>query len=80
MMKLVDYYDPDLFNGNFPQHEIPFKKQQKHSYQNEFRIVVNNGTVGDDPLRIEVGDLSDISAKIEATSLNGLLKIESIKV
>jgi hypothetical protein len=80
IMKLVDYYDPNLFNGNFLQHEIPFKKQQKHSYQNEFRIVVNNGRVGDDPLRIEVGDLSDISAKIEATSLNGLLKIESIKV
>jgi hypothetical protein len=79
-MKLVDYYDPDLFHGNFMEHEIPFKKQQRYSYQNEFRIVVNNGTVGDDPLRIEVGDLSDISTKIEAKNLNGLLKIESIKV
>ena len=71
-MKLVDYYDPNLFNGNFLDHDIPFKKQQKHSYQNEFRIAVNNGTAGDDPLCIEVGDLSDISAKVEAVKLNGL--------
>jgi hypothetical protein len=80
MMKLVDYYDPDSFHGNFMEHEIPFKKQQKHSYQNEFRIVVNNGTTGDDPLRIDVGDLSDISAKINAASLNSLLDIASIKM
>ena len=78
-MKLADYYNPDLSHTEFTENIIPFKKQQRFSYQNEFRIVVNNKTIGDTPLRIEVGDLSDISAKINATSLNSLLKLDSIE-
>ena len=78
-MQLVDYYNPDLFHAEFPENVIPFKKQQRFIYQNEFRIVVNNKTIGDAPLRIEVGDLGDISAKINATNLNSLLKLDSIE-
>jgi hypothetical protein len=76
-MKLVDYYDPATFNGSFSEEDIPFNKQQKHSYQNEYRIAVDSRTVGDNEFRLEIGDISDISAKISAADLNNLLKLES---
>lgn len=39
----------------------PFKKFSKHSYQNEFRIVLTNGT--GDPCRLNIGDIRDIAVK-----------------
>ena len=61
---LVEYYDPDKFNGHFPMRDIPFRKAQKFAYQSEYRIVMDTGTHGDDPKIIDVGDIHDIAAKI----------------
>jgi len=78
--RLVEYYDDEIFHGAIKPNEIPFWKQKDFSYQNEFRICVNTKTVGDDPLDISIGNISDICGKIQSDKINDLLSIQSIKV
>jgi hypothetical protein len=78
--RLVEYYDDKTFNGEIPTGEIPFWKQKKYSHQNEFRICVNTKTKGDDPLNIEMGNISDICALIESSKINELFKVHTKKV
>jgi hypothetical protein len=54
--KLVEYYDDETFHGEIAPKDIPFKKQKRFSYQNEFRICVQTKTSGSDPLLIDIGD------------------------
>lgn len=68
--KLVEYYDDETFHGEVEPREIPFKKQKRFSYQREFRICVRTNMEGDDPISIEVGDISDICGKTESSQLN----------
>jgi hypothetical protein len=74
-LKLVDYYDDQAFNGQFPNENIAFHKQMRFAYQQEFRICVRTGTRGDDPLWIDIGDIGDISGKVEAAQLNSTFKV-----
>lgn len=57
---LVEYFDPDTFNGSFDENEAIFRKKNCFSHQKEYRICVDNGTSGDDPRVINMGDISDI--------------------
>jgi hypothetical protein len=75
--KLVDYYDDEVFHGEIPMAEIPFKKQKRFSYQREFRLCVYPRTQQDTAITIAIGDISSICAKVEAARLNGLLGIQS---
>ena len=68
---LVRYYDPESFHGNFRDVESIFHKQDRHSYQREFRFVVDSGFVSDSPLILEIGDLSDITRRFDSAELNG---------
>lgn len=68
-MKLVDYYDEKQFHGKFNEIEIPFKKQLKFSYQNEYRICVCPKTFDSNPLIIDIGSIRDISTKTISSSL-----------
>jgi hypothetical protein len=72
---LVDYYDPTSRHGEFPLNEVPFWKMKKFSHQKEYRIAVDTHTTGEDPRFIEINDISDISAKMDAANVNGLFKI-----
>jgi len=76
--KLIDYYD-ESFNCEIEEKEIPFKKQNKYSYQNEFRICVDTKTIGEEAINIDIGDIKDISAKTESSNLNALFGVNSIK-
>ena len=42
---LVKYYDPATFHGNFRDVESVFQKQERCSYQREFRFVIDTGFV-----------------------------------
>ena len=66
---LVEYYDDKTFNGRIPEEEIPFWKQKRFAYQQEFRVCVRIGTTGNDPLTIEIGDIGQFAAKIESSRL-----------
>jgi hypothetical protein len=73
--ELVEYYDDTTFNGNFEPRDAPFRKQQRFSYQQEFRVCVNTGTTGSDPLRVTIGDISDIAAVLETDKINGSFQL-----
>jgi hypothetical protein len=68
--RLVEYYDPATFHGQFPFHEIPFRKRAEFSYEKEYRIAVHTNTKGQDPLEIEIGNIGDISATVASATLN----------
>ena len=75
---LVEYYDRDSFNGNFRLDEAPFRKSNFFSYQKEYRISVDTNTNGDNPLILEIGDISDISGKMDSSSINTSLELNQI--
>ncbi len=78
--KLVEYYDEELFHGEIEVKDIPFKKQKKFNYQNEFRICINPKTMDDEPICIKIGNIGHITAKIETDKINDLFQINSIKI
>ncbi len=51
--------------------ESIFHKQERYSYQREFRYVFDNGLVGVAPLILEIGDISDITRRFDFAELNG---------
>lgn len=67
--KLVEYYDDRKFHGIIPMPEIPFRKQERFSYQREWRMSVDTGNQTDSALTINIGDISDICAKVESSKL-----------
>jgi hypothetical protein len=72
--RLVEYYDEETFHGEIAPIDIPFKKQKRFGYQKEYRLCVQSKTKGDDPLIIDIGDISSISAKIESSQINELFQ------
>ncbi len=67
---LVRYYDPESFHGDFRDVESIFHKQDRHSYQREFRFVIDMGLVTNAPLILEIGDISDITQRFDSAELN----------
>lgn len=66
---LVRYFDPAAFHGHFPIAQIPFMKANEFCHQSEYRIIIDIGKCGDDPLRLSIGSLSDIGAKMPSSAL-----------
>jgi hypothetical protein len=69
---LVAYFDAATFHGQFPLAEMPFRKRNIFSYQSEYRLCVDTHTKGDDVVWIDIGDVSDIAAKMPAQDVNTL--------
>ena len=67
---LVRYYDPESFHGNFREVESIFHKQDRHSYQREYRFVIDKGLVSASHLILEIGDISDITQRFDSAELN----------
>ena len=68
--RLVKYYAPDSFHGDFRDVESIFWKQDRYSYQREFRFVFDDGVMNDTPLIMEIGDISDITLQFNSSELN----------
>ena len=68
---LVQYYDPETFHGNFDDEEAAFRKQNRYSFQREFRFAMNSGSLGEEPLVMDIGDISDITLQLKSSELNG---------
>lgn len=73
---LVEYYDEATFHGKFDAQVAPFRKQERFRYQNEFRICVQTETCGEDPLIVDIGDISDLCVKVRSEQLNSPLDIK----
>ena len=67
----VQYYDPDSFHRILMDEEAVFWKQKSFEYQREYRIAFDTRTLGRGALNLDVGDLSDITLRLDATELNG---------
>jgi hypothetical protein len=77
---MVEYYDDAVFHGTIPIEKVPFRKQKRFGYQQEFRVCVFPSVKHERPITIRIGDISNICRKAEASQLNGLLggHLESI--
>jgi hypothetical protein len=73
----VQYFDPATFNGRFSLPMIPFSKVNAYSYQKEFRIVIDTGKPGGDPLTIDVGSLKDLAGKMPSAEVNKSFSIQT---
>ena len=69
---LVKYYDPSTFHKQWPLDtpEAAFCKQNEFSFQREYRFAIDDGTAGDDPLLMDIGDISDISLQLPSSELS----------
>jgi hypothetical protein len=76
---LVDYFDPATFHGRFLLAEMPFRKRDTFSYQNEYRICVDTYTKGDNAVVIDIGDISDLAAKMPAVTVNAAFRMDTRK-
>ena len=66
----VEYYDPDTHHGATSSADAIFRKQDRYSYQHEFRFVIATQTEGDDPAILEIGGIHDIALGVRTTELN----------
>ena len=74
--RLVEYYDDEIFHGEIPEKDIPFRKQKRFSYQREFRLCFDTGAVQDSPITISIGDISDICAKVPSAKLPDIFTLK----
>lgn len=68
---LVKYYDPNTFHGSVADEVSVFRKQIPFMPQREFRFAVNTGTLGEDPLEIDIGDICEFTLRLKSADLNG---------
>ncbi|PCK33536.1 hypothetical protein CEX98_01390 [Pseudoalteromonas piscicida] len=76
---LVEYYDPDNFNGSFSEIESIFRKRNEFKHQKEYRFAFDTGVAGDEPLMLDIGDISDIAMKCKVSDINRQLEIKLLK-
>jgi hypothetical protein len=72
---LVNYFDPREHAGHFDR--PLFWKRNEYSWQREYRLVVDTDTEDPAPLKLELGDLSDICRIVEVSGLNETMSITS---
>ena len=72
---LVQYYDPDEFHGYFSESDAAFRKHRKYAHQQEYRFVFETPVEGDEPLILKVGDLSDVTMRIDSAEINDQLEL-----
>ena len=73
---LVEYVDSETFDGRVQWQFIPFRKDIKYCWQQEYKIVVDTKTKGNEPLFLEIGDICDIAAKMPTREISRARKIE----
>lgn len=72
---LVEYYDPDIFSGQFSDRDSIFRKRREYSHQSEYRFALKaeNEDVG--PIILDVGTLRDIAHPCDVSDINNNLEL-----
>lgn len=73
---LVEYYNPTSFNGSFSEVESIFRKRDEYRHQKEYRFAFDTGTVGEDPLVLNIGDINDITMQCKVSDINRYLEVK----
>lgn len=72
---LVEYYEPESFSGSFAEDEAIFRKRKEFEHQREYRFSFDTGCSGDDPLKLQLGSISDIAVLCSTSEVNSLLQV-----
>ena len=72
---LVEYYDPSLFSGSFSEDEAVFRKRSEFEHQREYRFSFDTGISGNNPIKLEIGDISDIALLCDTSEVNNLIEV-----
>jgi hypothetical protein len=56
--KLVEYFDDEAYTGKLDR----FRKSKRFAHQREYRIAIDSP--GDDPLVLDIGDITDITSEV----------------
>ena len=72
---LVEYYNPETFHGSFSGKEAIFMKRDEYSYQKEYRLAIDTGVQGNNPIILDIGDITDISMPSNVVDINKNLEI-----
>ena len=77
---LVKYYDPNVgIRLSQSDTNAIFSKRKKYEYQNEYRVAIDTGTMGCEPVTLEVGNLDDIVLRMDTRDINRQLSIELVQ-
>ncbi|MBB5357106.1 hypothetical protein HDE76_000288 [Rhodanobacter sp. ANJX3] len=68
---LVEYYDPEMFSGEFTPKEALLRKRKEFDFQSEYRFAFNAETRGTRPHTLQVGSLRDIAWRLSGDDLRG---------
>lgn len=71
----VNYYDFSKDNISCKYPEIAFQKRSEFSYQREYRFLLHKPNEVDEPVILEVGDLTDIAMVVKSADINKMLNI-----
>ncbi len=73
--RLVEYYDPDTFHGDFDGMKAAFNKRSTYEHQNEYRFCFQvDGPSG--PQKIHVGSLAGMAVKMLTKDLKSTLRLQ----
>ena len=73
----VRYYNPGKFSGSFPGIRGAFMKQEAFGFQQEYRIVFEPRIAIPGPLRLDIGDISDIAIRSTIEEINRDLEVRA---
>lgn len=65
---LVEYYNPIDFSGDFGDRSV-FYKPNNFAHQKEYRFVIDAGTIGEDALTLNIGNIRDIANIIDSLDI-----------
>lgn len=67
----VEYYDPlRESRGGVWDLSLVFLKRKEYAYQSEFRLAIDTGLHGSDPIKLDIGDIGDIAVRYETDNIN----------
>lgn len=69
-LALVEYVNKATFHGNIPEDRIGFYKMDTFKAQREYRVLLYGSGKPNEPIRFEVGDLSDITEIVQWSELD----------
>ncbi len=61
LVRYYDSYPPDIAFGDGQSFTPAFLKPRDFQLEREFRVAMNTGTLGDDPVPLDIGEIRDIS-------------------
>lgn len=75
---LVNYYDPAIAHCQFSDDDAPFNKQQKFSYQREYRIVIEKIDSLPCDFTLDIGCIRDIALPMSIDEINSSIRVNQL--